>query len=55
MGLLSKSREKRLERLLCCACFRPLGGREIEEFLIIVKSWTKQLNIPSCISFGIGL
>ena len=36
-----EKREKSLGSLLCCACFRSYGGREIGELLIIGKTWTK--------------
>lgn len=50
-----KRKKKRLGRLFGCVCFGLFGGRELRELLKIVKMWTRQLNIPSYISFGIGL
>ena len=42
-----------LRWLLHCVCFGLFGGIETRELLKIVKIGTKQLDIPSCIFFGL--
>ena len=55
MGPLLVKRGRWLGRLLHCVCFGLYDERGIEELLTNLKAWIKQLEILSCIYFGIEL